>query len=159
MLMIAFASIASADVAAGATPAVVQAGNVEARIALSADHAAGGRPLGVAVEIAVAWGWHIYGEPLPAGAGLTPTSIKFDTDLVARQKLELPKPTPLKFEALNETYPVYQGSFKAAGDIVLAQKLKPGDYSIGGTLSFQECNDAICKMPQSVRFALPIKID
>ncbi len=157
MMVIAFAAIA--NVAAGAAPVVVQAGNVEAQITLLADHASGGRKIGVAVELAVAPGWHIYGEPLPAGEGLTPTSIKFDSDLVARQNLKLPKPTPLKFETLNETYPVYQGNFKAAGDIVLAQKLKPGDYSIAGTLNFQECNDAICKMPQSVRFALPIKID
>jgi DsbC/DsbD-like thiol-disulfide interchange protein len=159
VLMVAFASIASADAAASAAPVVVKASNVEARFALSADHSSGGRQLGVAVDFIVGPGWHIYGEPLPAGEGLTPTSIKFDGDLVAGQKVDMPKPTPLRFAALNETYPVYQGSFKAAGKIVLAQKLKPGDYSIVGTLKFQECNDAICKMPQSVHFELPIKID
>jgi DsbC/DsbD-like thiol-disulfide interchange protein len=150
---------APAAVTAGGTPVVVQGGNVKARIALSADRSSGGRQIGVVVDFNVAPGWHIYGEPLPAGEGLTPTSIKFESDLVARQKLDLPKPTPLRFEALNETYPVYQGSFKAVGNIVLAQKLKPGDHLIAGTFNFQECNDAICKMPQSVRFALPIKID
>jgi DsbC/DsbD-like thiol-disulfide interchange protein len=149
---------AMAAIIARGTPVVVQTGNVEARITLATDRSLGPQQLGVAVDFAVAPGWHIYGEPLPAGEGLTPTSIKFDGDLVARQKIDLPKPTPLRFEALNETYPVYQGSFKAAGNIVLKQKLKAGDYSISGTLSFQECNDAICKMPQSVRFALPIKI-
>lgn len=159
VMAIAFASIASATVAAGAAPVVVQAGDVEAQIALSASHAPGGGKLRVAVEIAVAPGWHIYGEPLPAGEGLTPTSIEFDRKVVARQTLALPKPTPLRFETLNETYPVYHGSFEAVGEIVLAQQLKPGDYSIGGTLNFQECNDAICKMPQAVRFALPIRID
>ena len=162
-IAIALGAIASAAakaaVAAGGTPVVVKAGNVEARIALAADRSSGGHQLGVAVEFAVAPGWHIYGEPLPAGEGLTPTSIKFDGDLVARQNLDLPKPTPLRFEALNATYPVYQGSFKAAGNIVLAPKLKPGDYLIAGALNFQECNDAICKMPQSLRFELPIKID
>jgi DsbC/DsbD-like thiol-disulfide interchange protein len=161
-IAIALGAIASAAaraaLTAGGTPVVVQAGNVEARITLAADRSSGGQQLGVAVDFAVAPGWHIYGEPLPAGEGLTPTSIKFDSELVARQKIDLPKPTPLRFEALNETYPVYQGSFKAAGNIVLTQKLKAGDYSISGTLNFQECNDAICKMPQSVRFALPIKI-
>jgi DsbC/DsbD-like thiol-disulfide interchange protein len=150
---------AGAAVTAGGTPVVVKADNVEARIALSTDHSSGGRQIGVAVDFVVGPGWHIYGEPLPAGEGLTPTSIKFDGDLVAGQKVDMPKPTPLRFEALNETYPVYEGSFKAAGKIVLAQKLKPGEYSIPGTLNFQECNDAICKMPQSVHFELPIKID
>jgi DsbC/DsbD-like thiol-disulfide interchange protein len=148
-----------AAVTATSTPVVVQAGNVEARIMLSANRAPDANRLSVAVDFSVAPGWHIYGEPLPAGEGLTPTSIKFDGDLVVRQKLALPKPTPRRFEALNETYPVYQGSFKAAGDIVVAQKLKRGDYSIPGTLSFQECNDAICEMPQSVRFEVQIQIE
>jgi DsbC/DsbD-like thiol-disulfide interchange protein len=149
-----------AAVAAGhGTPVVVKAGDVDAQIVLSGDRSSGGGQIDVFVNFNVAPGWHIYGEPLPAGEGLTPTSLKFDGDLVAWQKLDLPKPTPLRFETLNETYPVYQGSFKAAGYIVLAQTLKPGDSWIGGTLSFQQCNDAICRMPQSVRFALPIKIE
>ncbi len=142
----------------GGAPTVVKEGSVEARISLSADRASGGNRIGVAVDFAIAPGWHIYGEPLPAGEGLTPTSIQFEGDLVARQKLDLPKPTPLRFKVLDETYPVYQGSFKATGNIVLKQNLKLGDYSIPGTLKFQECNDAICKMPQAVRFELPIKI-
>jgi DsbC/DsbD-like thiol-disulfide interchange protein len=142
----------------GGGPTVVKQGNVQARISLSDDHAPGGHLIGVAVDFAIAPGWHIYGEPLPAGEGLTPTSIKFEGDLIARQQLDLPKPTPLRFKLLDETYPVYQGSFKATGNIVLRQNLKPGDYSIPGTFKFQECNDAICKMPQSVSFELPIKI-
>ena len=111
------------------------------------------------VDLEIAPGWHIYGTPLPEGEGLTPTSIKFDSDLLAQQTLDLPKPTPLRFEALNQTYPVYTGSFKALGTIVLNQKIKPGDYSISGTLNFQQCNDAMCKMPQAVHFELPIKIE
>jgi DsbC/DsbD-like thiol-disulfide interchange protein len=149
----------SADTASHGTPVAVHAGNVEAQIVLSADRSSGGRQIGVVVNFNVAPGWHIYGEPLPPGEGLTPTSIKFDGDLIAQQRLEMPKPIPLRFETLNETYPVYQGSFKATGNIVLAQKLKAGDSSIEGTLSFQECNDSICQMPQSVHFALPIKIE
>jgi len=158
-MAVAFGAIVIAGAGAAVAPVVVKADNVEARIALSADRASGGHQIGVAIDFAVAPGWHIYGEPLPAGKGLTPISIKFDGALVARQQLDLPKPTPLRFEAINETYPIYEGSFKAAGDIVLAHNLKPGDYLIVGTLRFQECNDSMCKMPQSVRFDLPIKID
>ena len=96
---------------------------------------------------------------MPDGDGLTPTSIKFESDLLARQTLKLPKPTPLRFEILNQTYPVYTGNFKAIGNVVLNQKIKPGDYSIPGTFNFQLCNDSMCKPPQAVSFELPIKID
>ena len=37
--------------------------------------------------------------------------------------------------------------------------LKPGDYKLKGTLSFQECSDQICKIPQSVTFEIPFRID
>lgn len=140
-------------------PIAIEGSDVIAHIRLSADHAAAGRQIGLAVDVAVAPGWHIYGEPLPDGEGLTPTSIKFESDLLARQTLTLPKPTPLRFEILNQTYPVYTGNFKATGNLVLNQKIKPGEYSIPGTFNFQLCNDSMCKPPQAVRFELPIKID
>lgn len=158
-IAMALAAIAAPLAAAAAAPVNVSAGNVEARVTLSAAHSSGGGKLAYVVDFAVAPGWHIYGAPLPEGEGLTPTSIKFDGDLVAQQRLDLPQPLQLHFAALNQTYPVYQGTFKGTGNIVLAPGLKPGDYSIGGTLNFQECNDAICKMPQAVRFTIPLKID
>jgi DsbC/DsbD-like thiol-disulfide interchange protein len=145
--------------ASEATPVAIDGGDVIAHIRVSADHAAAGHQLGFVVDVAVAPGWHIYGEPLPDGEGLTPTSIKFESDLLERQTLNLPKPTPLRFELLNLTYPVYTGSFKASGNLVLNQKIKPGDYSVPGTFNFQLCNDSLCKPPQAVHFALPIKID
>jgi DsbC/DsbD-like thiol-disulfide interchange protein len=153
------ASITPAAAASEGTSVMVKGGDVIAQISLSADRASAGRQLGVAVSIAVAPGWHIYGEPLPDGEGLTPTSIKFESDLLARQTLKLPKPTPLRFEILNQTYPVYTGNFKALGNLVLNQKIKPGDYSIPGTFNFQLCNDSMCEPPQAVPFELPIKID
>jgi DsbC/DsbD-like thiol-disulfide interchange protein len=155
------------SIVAGVTPVAASEGtlvaiagsDVIAHVRLSADHATAGRQVGFAVDVAVAPGWHIYGEPLPDGEGLTPTSIKFEGDLLARQTLNLPKPTPLRFEILNQTYPVYTGSFKALGNLVLNQKIKPGDYSIPGTFNFQLCNDSMCKPPQAVHFEVPIKID
>jgi DsbC/DsbD-like thiol-disulfide interchange protein len=116
-----------------------------------------GQQLGTAVNFKVSPGWHIYGEPLPAG--YSPTAVKFDDDLVASQALEFPQPTPVKFELLAETLPVYQGEFRATGYILLKQKLSPGEQKLTGTLNFQECNDKICKLPQSVHFQIPIRID
>jgi len=163
-IVLAFALAIVADVtpvkaASEGTPVAIEGSDVMAHIRLSADHAAAGRQLGFSADVKVAPGWHIYGEPLPDGEGLTPTSIKFESDLLARQTLNLPKPTPLRFEILNQTYPVYTGNFKALGKLVLNQKVKPGDYSIPGTFNFQLCNDSMCKPPQAVRFELPIKID
>jgi len=135
---------------------LVDAGEVKAHIALSDAHAFSGQRVGVTVNFDIAPGWHIYGKPLPEE--YTPTTVTFDGDLLSGQKLDFPKPTPVKFELLGETLPVYQGRFKAVGDILLREKLMPGEHRLSGTLSFQECNDNLCKMPQQLRFEMPLWI-
>jgi DsbC/DsbD-like thiol-disulfide interchange protein len=132
------------------------AGDVKVRIALSEARAIGGQRIGVTVDFDIAPGWHVYGKPLPED--YTPTAVVFDSDLLSGQNLDFPKPTPVKFELLGETLLVYQGRFKAAGNILLRQELTPGEHRLGGTLSFQECNDNLCKMPQQVRFEIPLWI-
>ncbi|MBV8454918.1 MAG: redoxin domain-containing protein [Deltaproteobacteria bacterium] len=144
-------------IAAADNGMAITAEDVQVRIVISDKRAFSGQRLGTAANFKVAPGWHIYGEPLPAG--YSPTSVKFDDGLVASQALEFPPPKPVKFELLGETLPVYQGEFKATGYILFKQKLPAGEHELTGTLSFQECNDNICKLPQSVRFQIPIKID
>ena len=139
------------------TLTLVDAGEVKARITLSDAHALSGQRVSVIINFDIAPGWHIYGKPLPEE--YTPTNVTFDKDLLSRQSLDFPKPTPVKFELLGETLPVYQGRFKAVGDILLREKLMPGEHKLSGTLSFQECNDNLCKMPQQVRFGVPLRID
>ena len=135
----------------------VTADDVEAKISLSGSHNFSGNEIGVMVDFTVGPGWHIYGRPLPEG--YTPTAVKFDDALVSEQSIVFPKPTPVKFELLGETLPVYQGNFKAIGTLRLKQKLPPGDHTLGGTLEFQECNDSLCKMPRTAHFEIPIKIE
>jgi DsbC/DsbD-like thiol-disulfide interchange protein len=135
----------------------VKADDVQAKITLSGTRIYSGQQLHVQVEFAIEPGWHIYGQPLPEG--YTPTSVKFDDALISSQALAFPRPTPVKFEVLGETLPVYQGDFKASGMLRLKQKLPPGDHTITGTLEFQECNDTLCKMPRTVRFEIPIRIE
>jgi DsbC/DsbD-like thiol-disulfide interchange protein len=141
----------------GQAEAVVSSEDMKARIALSETHAFSGQRVGVIVSFDIAPGWHIYGRPLPEE--YTPTTLTFDGGLLARQKLDFPKPTPVKFDLLGETLPVYQGRFNVTGDILLRRKLAPGEHQLGGTLSFQECNDNLCKMPQQVHFEIPLQID
>ena len=145
------------NVVSGKASATVSAEDVQAKIALSSDKTAPGHELGVAVDIAIAPGWHIYGQPLPEN--YVATNITFGSDIVAKQTLDLPPAVPLEFKALGETLPVYEGSFRATGTILISSRLKPGDYKLGGTLKFQECNDTICKIPQEVAFEIPIKVE
>jgi len=135
----------------------VTAEDVQATIVLSDNRSFGGQRLGTAVDFNVGPGWHIYGEPLPTD--YTPTSVKFDDTLVASQSLTFPKPKPVKFDLLDEVLPVYEGNFKARGYILFKQKLPTGQQKLAGTVNFQECNDNICKLPQSIHFEIPITLD
>jgi hypothetical protein len=145
------------DFGVGGNSVTVKAAGVSAKVTVSDVKSYSGHRLGVTVAFEVAPGWHIYGTPLPAE--YTGTQIKFGDDLIQSESSTFPPSTPLKFEALDQTLPVYSGSFKAVGNILLKQQLKPGDYKLTGTIKFQECKDTECKIPQSVPFTLPLKIE
>ena len=127
-----------------------------ARIQLSDSSAFSGQELAVAANFSIKPGWHIYGQPLPKG--YVPTAISFDHAMVVQQSFDFPKPTPIKFVALGETLPAYTGDFKAIGKVLLREKLAAGEHKLAGELKFQECNDQICKLPQTVRFEIPLTI-
>ncbi|MGH7935258.1 MAG: protein-disulfide reductase DsbD domain-containing protein [Candidatus Binataceae bacterium] len=141
----------------GNSAAIVRTGDVTAKIVLSDARSFSGQRLGIAADFELSPGWHIYGNPLPGN--YIATALTFDDEIVADQTLNFPAPTPLRFDALGETLPVYTGKFRAVGHILLKQRLQPGEYKLAGTLQFQECNDQVCKLPQSVRFEIPLQVD
>jgi hypothetical protein len=134
----------------------VKSDETSARIRLSDSTAFSGQELAVAADFAIQPGWHIYGQPLPKG--YVPTAISFDKAMVAQQSFDFPKPRPIKFVALGETLLAYTSDFKAIGKVLLREKLPAGEHKLAGELKFQECNDQICKLPQTVRFEIPITI-
>jgi DsbC/DsbD-like thiol-disulfide interchange protein len=141
---------------AAANSVVIKAEDVAAKITLPQMQAHRGAQLAVVIDFEVGSGWHIYGAPLPPE--YTVTTVKFDDRLLQSQTIKFPPPTPLKFEALNQTFPVYSGKFEAHGKLGLKSNVAPGDYKLAGTIEFQQCNDLECKIPQSVHFELPLKI-
>jgi DsbC/DsbD-like thiol-disulfide interchange protein len=157
-LILAGALFSASPLPAATAPTAVAVGaeDVTAKVALSEAQSSAGGQLGVTVAFEVAPGWHIYGDPLPPE--FTTTRIKFDDQLLRAQSIKMPAPTPVKFETLGETYPVYNGKFNATGNIGLKPTLAPGAYKLAGTLEFQECNDNMCKLPQSVHFEIPLTI-
>jgi len=136
--------------------AMVRGGDVQAVIKPAVTQAAPGQDIKVSADFIIASPWHIYGKPI--STDYIPTSVTFDDGVVAKQSIEFPKPEMMKFEALGQTLPVYKGSVHAGGDVKLRPDLKPGEYELSGKVVFQECSDTICKMPQSLPFAIPITI-
>jgi len=153
--LIAVCALASPSLAATSSTTLTS-GDVNGSIALSDAKAAPGSPLGVTVDLTVAPGWHIYGTKV--SDEFIPTTLRFAPDHIAKQSWNFPPATPVNFEGLGETIPVYTGKFSVKATVVLAPNLKPGEYQLTGTLKFQECNDNICKVPQAATFSLPVTV-
>ena len=102
-------------------------------------------------------GWHIYGTPLPDH--YTATSITFDDPKVIRQSFELPPARPMEITALDETLPVYGGSFQGRGSLLLKFPIAAGKTVLSGQLRFQQCSDTICEAPETIPFELPLAIE
>jgi hypothetical protein len=162
MVAMATASIARADSvidklgANDGKSATLRYGEVQAVIKPAVNQASAGQDLKVSADFTITSPWHIYGKPI--SSDYVPTTVTFDDKLVAKQSVIFPKPEMMKFEALGQTLPVYRGTVHAVGEVKLRPDLTPGEYKLSGKVDFQECSDAICKMPQSLPFSIPITI-
>jgi hypothetical protein len=156
---------------AGANSVEIKAGVLNAKVSLSTARCFPGQELGLALEVHLEPGWHIYGKPLPLS--YQPVDLVLESPLIGEQSLELPAPQPLLLPALGETLPVYGGELKAQGKVAikwsppmpapflkpLGEMIKPGLYQLEGTLKFQACSDDVCEMPQAIKFMLPLTIE
>jgi hypothetical protein len=142
---------------AGGPAISITADDLRATVNLSSDRAVAGEQLGIAAELVIPSGWHIYGLPLPDN--YVAASISFDRDLVAGESFDFPKATQVEFKSLGERLPAYSGSIRALGTVQLRLGIKPGEHKLKGTLRFQQCNDQICKLPEKVAFEIPVVID
>jgi hypothetical protein len=65
----------------------------------------------------------------------------------------------LELAALKETLPVYSGSFRAIGTLLLKYPLPEGKLVLKGRLEFQQCSDRVCEPPQTIPFELAVHVE
>jgi AhpC/TSA family protein len=142
-----------------------------ATVSLSAERCFPGQELGLALDVRLKPGWHVYGTPLQSN--YQATELAFEGPLVGEQSLEMPAARPILLKALGETLPVYDNEIRAIGKLrinwsppsrakflePLGQRIDPGLHSIDGVLRFQACNDRLCEIPQAIKFKLPLTIE
>jgi len=144
---------------------------LDASVTLSSDRCFAGQELGIALEINLKSGWHIYGEPLPST--YRPTQLVLSGPLVDHLTLELPAPKSKLMQALNETLPIYEGKVRAVGKLgikwsppmpapfllKIGPVIEPGAHKIEGALRYQACSESVCEPPEEIRFELPLTIE
>ncbi len=134
----------------------LESGALSVRLGLSSAQAFAGQEVGFFAHFALQPGWHIYGMPLPAG--YTTTSVTFESPAITSQKLELPTAQLLEIPALGETLPVYSGSFRGIGTLLLKFPLPEGRLVLPGRLAFQQCSDTVCEPPETMPFELALTL-
>lgn len=141
----------------GAPTVTLRSGALTVEVGLSAAKAFAGQELDFFAKFALQPGWHVYGSPLPQA--YTPTSVAFEDPKIIRQSFELPSAAPMRLAALGETIPVYSGSFRGLGSLLLKFPLAEGQIVLSGQVRFQQCSDTVCEVPETLPFELPLTLD
>ena len=116
---------------------------------------ASGQKITLSIEGTLPAKMHVYA---PGVKGYKPVEwLLEDSAAIKPGEAEYPKAEMLRLDVIQETVPVYQGTFRLRRDITLAQPnaLQPlldanGDVTIKGTLRYQACDDKECYLPESV---------
>jgi DsbC/DsbD-like thiol-disulfide interchange protein len=140
------------------------------RVAPSNDVVGPGQRITLALDIALQPGLHAYA---PGSHSYRPLSLSFDAHprVRATPPAAFPEPTPYLFRPLNETVPVYAGSFRVLQDVVMndvpvgwAQDLLdagPDRFEpvvLTGALAYQVCSDTTCFPPGTLPLRVELKL-
>ncbi|MAG37374.1 MAG: hypothetical protein CL878_14160 [Dehalococcoidia bacterium] len=129
-----------------------QDGPVQVRAALSSGTIRPGQVVTLTVELAIAAGYHLYGQPLPEGYVATELVVDAPPD-VAVGEVTYPSPTPFQFAALGEVLPAYAGQVVLKAPIFSRQR---EDFDLQMHLRYQACDDHECLLPEQLDIALPV---
>lgn len=107
---------------------------------------------------------HVYA---PSVKGYIPIQIELDpSPYFTAHPIEYPEPESLYLAAIQETVPVFQGSYEVRQDItmqgsdVLEPVLKGSrEIKVRGKLRYQACDDKVCYLPQTVPLEWTLKVD
>lgn len=109
--------------------------------------------LRLTVELQIAPGLHVYGEPIPDG--YVPLSI----DVAPIEGLEVatldaPAPRPFQVAGLDEQFFVYDGTVRVT--VPLTFTIATEDQTLEVMIRYQACSATDCRPPAALRFRLPV---
>jgi DsbC/DsbD-like thiol-disulfide interchange protein len=129
------------------------------RVALnqSRDAVAPGAKVTLTAQVKLAPGMHVYAPSIeppykPIQLAIEPArGLKLSA-------VRYPEAKKLHLDAIDETVPVYEGSFTLAADAVVSPSAKVGDLVINGRLNYQTCDDKICYLPVTIPVTWTVKV-
>lgn len=108
------------------------------------------------VDLSIAPGMHVYGEPIPDG--YVPLSIVVEpVDGMMAGDRQGPAPRPYRVEGLDEQFVVYEGAARFVVPLTFTRK--PGDITVRAVVRLQTCSATDCLMPAAVALELPLRAE
>lgn len=112
------------------------------------------------VRVEMEEGYHIYAEPLPED--YYPTTVRLEP--VAGLDIgeaAYPPTMPMRFDALDVTLPVYEGTTDIAIPVTpLAELVSSGAETVDLTVvvDYQTCSDTVCYLPEVAELTLAVPV-
>ena len=114
----------------------------------------GGNRFALALDIDLAEKMHVYA---PEVTGYIPIAWSMEeSNGLTHYEVEYPESRTLHLEAIDESVPVYEGSFRLMRDVMIGQSpelgslLTDGRLTIRGRLRYQACDDRMCYLPATL---------
>lgn len=130
--------------AAGSAHTTTDTKHLRLSSASSTDHVRTGQRIALTLDIDLKPGMHVYAPGVEGG--YIPIEWKMD----GAHEMVAPPSKKLHLDAIDETVPVYEGSFRLIRDVTIPKSTKPGDLTLEGTFRYQACDDRMCYVPQNV---------
>jgi DsbC/DsbD-like thiol-disulfide interchange protein len=112
-----------------------------------------GQHLRIHLALAVAPGWHVYGEPIDAA--YTPLAITVDPlPGLEAGPVELPPPLLLASDRSGEALPAYEGALRGMLPVTLTKHI--GDVTLTVRLRYQACDATLCHPPAELTIPLTL---
>ena len=145
MLRIATALLLAVSLAFAADPSVVESKHLKVKLSQAPAASKSGKKLRLTAEVELAPGMHVYAPGVEKP--YLPILIAFPAkqDAVSVGPIKFPAAKKVHLPAIDETVPVYSGTFSLSFDVTLKDPKSPADVT--AELKYQTCDDRICYRP------------
>ena len=108
------------------------------------------------VDIALADGLHLYGNPVPEGYHATEVTVT-GPDKLKVGEVQYPETAPFTVSGVDGEFQVFEDAVRIA--VPIESYMAEGDsFEVEVTVNWQACTDAVCYMPQTTQLQLEVPI-
>lgn len=149
----------------GAAQTVSAGKHLRVSVSASNAHVRSGQRISLVLDVQLGPGLHVYAPGVQSDYIPIEWSMKESPALTVRPPT-YPSSKMLRLEAIKETVPVYQDTFRLVRDVTVGRDaaIKPlldaeGKLAIEGALRYQACDNKVCYPPETVpvRWALQVE--